>query len=175
MSYEKHTVKSKMACFLPLPLDMQRIIAYLKRELETKSYEAFFEDFDVELLDYKEELGEQLENFYFPLVTETCHLKITYKPTGLSFEKTLVARSCTSTPRLTPFFIKKFAIQDVHNIARDLVKGKWSCSKDSDGFWYHCEKLPYNVVRGEEYKQWQKQTRDLQRVMMNRFDKFIAV
>ncbi len=165
-----------MACLLPvLPCDVKCIIAEQKFKLETQSYPAFFEDFAVDVLSYQEEIGEEIEGFYHPLVTETFGLKITYKPTGLSFLKTLIVSGCSSSPRLTPFFIKKFAIQYIHSIARDLVKGEWVRYEDKDGCWYHCGGLQYNIVRGEEYKQWQKQTRDLQRVMMNRFDKFIAV
>lgn len=165
-----------MACLIPaLPGDVKCIIAEQKFKMETQSYAAFCEDFVVDVLSYEEELGKDIENFYAPINTDKYNLKITYKPTGLSFQKTMVVKSSYPSLRLTPIFIKEFAIQEIRSIARDVVKGEWQRNEDKYGCWYHCGKLQYNVIHGNKYEQWQKQTMDLQRVMMNRFDKFIAM
>lgn len=68
-----------MACLLPIvPHDVKCCIAEMKYKLETKSYKAFFEDFIVDVIGYKETRNED-EDFLFQVISDTYNLKVTYK------------------------------------------------------------------------------------------------
>lgn len=165
-----------MACLLPIiPYDLKWSIAKMKYDLETKSYAAFFEDFIVEVIGYQEDMAEYEEILYSPIVSDIYNLRITYKPTGSFIVKRFVLKRCASTLPFDKNTIKKFSIKDIHYTTRRFVKGEWKCITDSYGSWYYSNKFNCGVVLEETYQEWKVLTKDLQSVMMNRFDRFIEV
>lgn len=168
--------KLKMACLVPfLPYDVKWFIAELKYKIETENYDAFVEDFVVDIISHEEKMSDEEDDFYFPIVSEMYNLKVTYKPTGLYMIIPFVLTRCSNTSTFDVHTIRKRVIKDIHKTTYNYKRGGWKRTKDANGTWYYSEKLRIGNVLDETYQEWEKLIQQLQCVMMNRFERFIEV
>lgn len=165
-----------MACLIPiLPYDIKWFIAEVKYKIETKNYDAFFEDFVVDVISHKEKICDEEEDLYVSIVSEIYNLKVTYKPTGLYLIIPFALRRCSNTSSFDKHTIKKLVLKDIHKKTYNYKRGEWKHTKDKTGTWYYSKNLGLGDVEEDKYQELKRLTQQLECVMMNRFERFIEV
>lgn len=157
---------------LGLPKDLEMKIMKMKFDEETKDYQAFIDDFKVELGEYKlnDDYYDKEDNY------QGCYeyeVKLTYIPRSVSviFTYTYTTYMCRYDLRPS----KKMIINQLKSHARFATIGEWKRVTDRSGEWYYNSTIGIGDVCKAKLALWNDHMSLLKMLLGTRFDKFISL
>lgn len=157
-----------MGLILSLPHDLDRYIMQLKVEMETKDYQAFLEDFKVELGEHRY-IDNIIEKEDITLGVCLWDVNLTYKPRNVSLMFTHESYLVNSNYKPS----KKEIINVLKSHAKCAITGEWICVVDKRGEWYYNHEVNKGDVSLKQLKLWRNHAHHLKYVLGTRFDKFM--
>jgi hypothetical protein len=157
-----------MTNIMGLPHDLERHIMKLKLDEETKNYQAFIEDIEVQFNGYS--VVDDYDAQDYNKGYSVHQVKLTYKPKQTSVM--LTYNSSVYDYGRKPS--KNMIVDELKRHAKLATIGEWERRVDRTGVWYCNYVLGKGDVSIGDLTMWNEHTSLLKTLLGTRFDRFIT-